>query len=827
MRWPSVVFLAMLILVSWNPTAAAETQGLTYAVTRYDDPDPLFTGTGNLCVPAINAQLRDYRHIADCSLREAILTTNRSVEKDLVVLKPGTYVLSMIGPEEEGPPAKVGYSTGIYPKGAGGMWTGGWVGDLDISADLVIQGAGSNLTTINADFIDRVFDIHAQVTISGVTIRNGLADERAGGGIHNTSNLTLIDVVIVQNNASAGAGIFNSSTGNLFLQNSLVADNHATHYGGGVYNAPGSQAVIANTTVSGNSALIAGGGFWNGGSADLRNLTIADNAASTGGGIFNLPRGDGEHPRNSVRLANSILALNIATATDEDPDPDRGNDCSGAIASAGHNLVADIIGCNIQGDSTGNLIRKDPKLGLLNSGGDSISTHALLAGSPAINSGNPTAPGTHGKACERFDQRGLYRPQGDRCDMGAFEAELADLEVASSRSIEMLWPGAEFIYEVVVTNLGPSTANNTILSVFIPENADLVSSENSFLPCTLNNDLLQCAVGDIPTHTSTRTSVTLRVSPTALDTITNSVSAGSEQIDPIVSNSTITERIEVKPQIDLSITFTESILPATAGSQVTSSWFIANYGPSAAKKVIVEIAVPLYLKPYKFHSSQGECAPVGTVTICKLGRLDSGSDAVIKTDVMIPSSITQPITITAVASSPELDTNSNNNSGAQVSEVQTNADLSISAQVPTGPIYDSNNLAFQISVKNNGPSDAAAVSFTQTVPPIARFLSVSGTAHSCKEQDGIVTCNLGALVSGETVNSEIVLSLQRQGNLVSSVAVNSIENDLFPSNDTTRLQVSIAPTPSSGWPMSYIIIFIVGAFAIIGGIISLLVKKRQ
>ncbi len=48
-------------------------------------------------------------------------------------------------------------------------------------------------------------------------------------------------------------------------------------------------------------------------------------------------------------------------------------------------------------------------------------THALLPGSPAIGAGSPAAPGTGGNACETTDQRGMSRPQGDRCDMGAYE----------------------------------------------------------------------------------------------------------------------------------------------------------------------------------------------------------------------------------------------------------------------------------------------------------------------------------------------------------------------------------------------------------------------
>ena len=58
------------------------------------------------------------------------------------------------------------------------------------------------------------------------------------------------------------------------------------------------------------------------------------------------------------------------------------------------------------------------------------ATHALQSGSPAIDAGNPATPGSGGNACEPTDQRGVARPQGAACDIGAFE--LGSLIVAGS-----------------------------------------------------------------------------------------------------------------------------------------------------------------------------------------------------------------------------------------------------------------------------------------------------------------------------------------------------------------------------------------------------------
>ena len=83
-------------------------------------------------------------------------------------------------------------------------------------------------------------------------------------------------------------------------------------------------------------------------------------------------------------------------------------------------MGGDTIGCSFT-PATGDLVNVDPMLGLLQDNGGPTLTHAILADSPAIDSGNPAVPGIGGAACPQTDQRGVLRPQGAACDIGAFE----------------------------------------------------------------------------------------------------------------------------------------------------------------------------------------------------------------------------------------------------------------------------------------------------------------------------------------------------------------------------------------------------------------------
>ena len=115
-----------------------------------------------------------------------------------------------------------------------------------------------------------------------------------------------------------------------------------------------------------------------------------------------------------VTFSNSIIATNI----------DNGNeaaDCAGTLMSQGYVLLQVTSGCALTGVNTGQITGQNPLLGpLSNQHGDTLA-HSLLTGSPALNSGNPAAPGSSATACALLDQRGVVRPMGAKCDMGALE----------------------------------------------------------------------------------------------------------------------------------------------------------------------------------------------------------------------------------------------------------------------------------------------------------------------------------------------------------------------------------------------------------------------
>jgi hypothetical protein len=80
------------------------------------------------------------------------------------------------------------------------------------------------------------------------------------------------------------------------------------------------------------------------------------------------------------------------------------------LASGGHNVFTD----NTCQPADSDQVVGDPALGALADNGGPAATHALLEGSPAVDAGDPGP-------CPASDQRGVPRPQGPGCDVGAYE----------------------------------------------------------------------------------------------------------------------------------------------------------------------------------------------------------------------------------------------------------------------------------------------------------------------------------------------------------------------------------------------------------------------
>ncbi len=324
----------------------------------------------------------------DCSLREAIEAANTNAKVDRC--KAGSAT------EQDA----IQFALG---KKAKTIVLGTTLPVITDPSGLRINGREASITISGNEQV-RVFEVAAgaQLALSKLTVADGLSSGN-GGGLLNNGTVKVGKTTFSNNSANFGGGILNNSGGTLTVTDSTLSTNSAGVNGAGIYNQSGGSTLrVTNSTFSENSAGETGGGIFNNqATLTVTNSTFSENSAGdTGRGIFN--------SGGPVILRNTILANRTSG----------GNICTGTIADGGYNIDTD--GTCVE-ESVTTSQTTDPRLdpdGLQNNGGPT-QTIALMKGSPAINA---IPKGENGCATEiKTDQRGVSRPQGSGCDIGAFE----------------------------------------------------------------------------------------------------------------------------------------------------------------------------------------------------------------------------------------------------------------------------------------------------------------------------------------------------------------------------------------------------------------------
>jgi parallel beta-helix repeat protein/predicted outer membrane repeat protein len=226
-----------------------------------------------------------------------------------------------------------------------------------------------------------------------------------GGAIFMYSGALTIQSSTFSGNVATGDGgaIYLYSSGALTMTDSTLSGNQAQN-GGAIYLYRAAASTITNSTISGNSASNRGGGIYlYGQTLTINNSTLTGNtASSSGGGIYLYG--------STLNLFSTIIANNINGGA-----PDIGVGETGTVNGT-NSLVRGTSGFSFS-TNVANITGQDPLLGPLANNGGPTLTHALLAGSPAINTGsNPQALA--------FDQRGTpFARSSGVTDIGAFEIQ--------------------------------------------------------------------------------------------------------------------------------------------------------------------------------------------------------------------------------------------------------------------------------------------------------------------------------------------------------------------------------------------------------------------
>lgn len=298
-----------------------------------------------------------------------------------------------------------------------------------VTTTLAIDGPGSGLLTVDGQNAHRPFHVlsGADLTVTAMTMAHGASDK--GAAVLNNGTLSVTRCLIADNTASvSGGGLYSSPGTTLTVRDSTFSGNFGNDNTGGAITVQGGNALVTGSLFYNNTASFSGGGIYSNGTVVVANSTFFGNAGQQGSALYDdvghgmtvinstvagsIIPGDG----SAVRVITDTMTIRNSIVANGSP----GNDCTHFNGSV--DIQDSLIGdgsCGVTTGVNGNLTG-DPMLGGLSANGGPTLTLALLPGSPAIDAGDDALCGDPDSVAG-VDQRGVTRPQGAHCDMGAFE----------------------------------------------------------------------------------------------------------------------------------------------------------------------------------------------------------------------------------------------------------------------------------------------------------------------------------------------------------------------------------------------------------------------
>jgi uncharacterized repeat protein (TIGR01451 family) len=329
------------------------------------------------------------------------------------------------------------------------------------------------------------------------------------------------------------------------------------------------------------------------------------------------------------------------------------------------------------------------------------------------------------------------------CANGGGQCPGADLSLTMSANPPSVVVGSNLIYNLTVSNAGPSAASDIVISQTLPAGVVFQSISNYQAGVTQIASNLDLTLTNLPVYgTATVSVITV---PYSSGLITSVATVGSPQPDPNPNNNSASATALVTmPLADLAVTMTAYPGFVLEGAPLTYTISVTNNGPSTAQQVALINSLPPEVNFISATTTQGTIGP-GAATV-QIGTLAPGAHAVVT--VVVSPSMTGSLTASTLATLSPLETNPDaiNASASVTVTVGPSADLAVSAVSIPATVLSGSNFACVATVVNNGPSAATGVVFSQTIPSGAAF--VSSSRAGAIVTNGVIVWTVGSLPVG-------------------------------------------------------------------------------
>jgi uncharacterized protein len=392
-------------------------------------------------------------------------------------------------------------------------------------------------------------------------------------------------------------------------------------------------------------------------------------------------------------------------------------------------------------------------------------------------------------------------------------AQSASVSLVKNASTDPVAPGATLTYTLSVSNEGPDDAMNVAVSDPLPAGTTFSAITapggwNCTTPSVGTNGTVNCTNPDFP-PSSALFSIDVVVGALPDGTvITNTATITSTTADPNPNDNTSTTNTTVTtPVATLTVTKTGSPNPVDAGNDLSYTITASNNGASPLDTATVTDPMPpgttfvSLASPGGWSCTTPSVGANGTVS-CSMTSAPANTAFVFTLVVHVPSNTSAGLVTNRATFFSDIGGRDTTLTATAVNQVQISADLQVTNGDAPDPVVAGSNLVYTIGINNLGPSDAAAVSLTDSLPTGTTFVSLASPGGwSCMTPaagaSGSVSCS-GSVIALATATFTLTVNTNAAlagGTILTDSATATFASDPNNGNNTGTATTTVNLNP--------------------------------
>lgn len=368
------------------------------------------------------------------------------------------------------------------------------------------------------------------------------------------------------------------------------------------------------------------------------------------------------------------------------------------------------------------------------------------------------------------------------------ESPESSVSVSKTADVTHVAPGGTIVYTITVTNAGPGSASDVVVTDQLPAGTTFVDDGDD-----------DCDTSGLPTVTCTipllrsgaaKTFEITVTAPGETGEITNSVTvSASNDTNPDDNSAEVLVHVE-QPSADLLVH--KSATSDTVGVGMPLSYTVSavNQGPFAAQDVTVVDTLPAGVTFDGSTPGSPDCNLAGSTLTCALGDLAPTGIASVTIDVMAPPEEGEFTNTATVSAASPADPNPDDNTGSATVTAVDGGDLFIHKSDSKDPVATGERFTYDLMVTNNGPGTVEPVTVIDVLPAGVNFAGASDP--SCVEDpEQVVTCSIDSLGPADTTTITLSVDAPSETGMIENLARVASPKDTNAQNNETTEQTTV------------------------------------